>query len=68
MHLFKSQWLQEPPRATAASYRDPGFGQRHGRRRNTDRAPRVAGSNDGDLTREAGRELLRRMADYDCAA
>ena len=68
MHLFKSQCLHEPPRAVSVSYREPAFGHRQGRRRDSDRTPRVAGNDDGDLTREAGRELLRRMADYDCAA
>ena len=68
MHLFKSQCLHEPPRAASASYRDLAFGHRHGRRRDSGRTSREAGNDDGDLTREAGRELLRRMADYDCAA
>jgi hypothetical protein len=32
MHLFKSEWLQEPVRRAADTYRDRGFAVRYGRR------------------------------------
>lgn len=74
MQLFKSQCLQEPPRVSAPTHRDRGFGRRYGRR--TTPAfdmqgfhPAVAGNDDdGDFAFDAERAILRLMADYDCAA
>jgi len=69
MHLFKTQLLQEAPRHVAGPYRH-SFPRRYGRRGEC--APRptnvVAIATDAAFTHEAGRELLRRMADYDVAA
>lgn len=73
MHLFKSQWLQEPaPRAATSSYRDPTFGPRHGRHAAAPRAhpPAMPASYDSIVTVrfEAERQILRAMARYDHAA
>ena len=69
MHLFKTPWLQETPRHVAGPYRQ-SFARRYGRRGEC--APRpasvVAITPDMASTRDAGRALLRWMADYDIAA
>ncbi len=71
MQLFKSEWLQEPPRHVAGPYRGcmfaPRYRRRAERRPTFDPAIAMASNDDAD-TYHAVRELLRRMEDYDIAA
>ena len=71
MQLFKSHGLQEPPRPDVPSYRHSGFDPRYGRR-NARALVGCAASNDSDGVLEsrfeAGRTILRLMADYERAA
>ena len=69
MHLFKTQWLQEAPRHVAGPYRQ-SFARHYGRRAECRRPPAnvVAIAPGVASTHEAGRALLRWMADYDIAA
>jgi hypothetical protein len=69
MHLFKSQLLQEAPRHVAGPYRQ-SFAPRYGRRAECRPPPSnvVAIVSDVASTHDAGRALLRWMADYDVAA
>lgn len=70
MRLFKSQWLQEPSRYGAGSYRERAFDRRYGRRAARPFLDLRIASNedDGDFEFEAERDILRLMCDYDRVA
>jgi hypothetical protein len=70
MRLFKTQMLQEAPRHVAGPY-TARYARRYGRRDAGRPSPRpswVGIEPNLVAIREAERELLRRMSDYDLAA